>query len=351
MKKIFTLIATVIVALCANASTMLTPTFNPWGENAVVDGYTITYTEAWAGVGAWLAGGDEEGNYLGCDLSANEYLWITVAEGATVDVKLVVQYTGSCVAGASGTSEASVMAGSLVAGCALDPAQKNDVSQFFLQSTSGAGSLTVTGIYVGSKEEYDAAMAGDVSEKVKDLTLPGDNGVIVMPGEQESGWYSPGWNGLTSLDAMFKTLVFEVASADEHYQLMVQGSEDGSTWDATGFTTFSVAGHTTPAVIALPVEGKHVNLGQFAFQNMNVIDSWMDPATGAQVSEYGDNKVVVTRVYLTSNVVESNYVAWTDGISEVKAEASNGVMYNIAGQRISKANGLYIMNGKKYFVK
>ena len=42
----------------------------------------------------------------------------------------------------------------------------------------------------------------------------------------------------------------------------------------------------------------------------------------------------------------------TTGIQNVKISATNGAIYNLAGQRVEKATkGIYIMNGKKVIVK
>ncbi|MBP5765055.1 MAG: hypothetical protein J6W47_08060, partial [Bacteroidales bacterium] len=46
------------------------------------------------------------------------------------------------------------------------------------------------------------------------------------------------------------------------------------------------------------------------------------------------------------------FITEVTGISEVNAEAASGEIYNLAGQRVSKAvKGLYIQNGKKILVK
>lgn len=342
MKKFFTLIATSVMALTASASTMVPLNLSSWGGDCVVDGTTITYGNAWEGAGSWIAVWHEDESVTGLDLSDCEYMWFTFAEGSTVDVKVVLQYTDQYVDGAAGTSSVSVLSGSVVAGFTLDPALKNDIYQFFVQSTSGAGSITLTGAFAGSKDEYDAAMAGDMSVKEKDFALPGDNGVVVMSeGEDNAGWYASSWIGMENLATLgFKSFVVEIESADAPFQVLAQDWPGGEQ-RAQGFEAI-----TSPIKVVYPlVEGTLTGLGQFALQNMNITDSWMDPASGKEVSWYDANKVVVTRAYLTSEDLDPA------SVQNVNVTVNNNVMYNVAGQRINKANGLYIMNGKKYFAK
>lgn len=62
-----------------------------------------------------------------------------------------------------------------------------------------------------------------------------------------------------------------------------------------------------------------------------------------------DNKQFVFYGKLLS---ETKYEEYKNGIADVKAQSGKaGQMFNIAGQRIAKANGLYIMEGKKYIKK
>lgn len=340
MKKIFTLIAIAFMALSANAETILPINLSSWGGDCTIDGTTINYGNAWEGAGSWIAVYHEDAPATGLDLSDCEYVWLTFAEGATVDVKVVLQYTDQYVDGAAGTSQVSVMAGTAVAGFALDPTLKNDVFQYFVQSTSGAGSITLTGAYAGTKEEYDAALAGDVSEKVKEFALPGDNGVVMMSeGENNSGWYASAWIGLENLPTMgFNSFVVEIESADAPFQILAQD------WPSGEHKVQQFEALTEPVTVVFPIkEGVQTGLGQFALQNLNITDSWADPVSGEQVSWYDENKVVVTRAYLTSEVVDPA------GVSAVEVKAVNdGKMYNIAGQRVNEAKGLVIINGKKY---
>lgn len=52
------------------------------------------------------------------------------------------------------------------------------------------------------------------------------------------------------------------------------------------------------------------------------------------------------------NITFMDEESYTSGIAEITTDAAaNGRMYNIAGQQIKTAKGLYIMNGKKYIAK
>lgn len=157
MKKILLSLVAVLTSLCMNAATELYGSFSSWGATCTVDGSTISYSEAWAGAGYWLATSSEESDYIGRDLSSAEYIWVTLAKGNTANVKMVIQYTSGCVDGASGTSQGSCDAGDIIIAAKLDADKKNDVSQFFLQGTTD-GTLTVTGVYAGTEAEYQEAL-------------------------------------------------------------------------------------------------------------------------------------------------------------------------------------------------
>lgn len=157
MKKILLSLVAVLTSLCMNAATELYGSFSSWGATCTVDGSTISYSEAWAGAGYWLATSSEESDFIGCDLSSAEYIWVTLAKGNTANVKMVIQYTSGCVDGASGTSQGSCDAGDIIIAAKLDADKKNDVSQFFLQGTTD-GTLTVTGVYAGTEAEYQEAL-------------------------------------------------------------------------------------------------------------------------------------------------------------------------------------------------
>lgn len=363
MKKIFTLIAIAMMAMTANAKLVLTELCNnaafgigadgavgAWSWNQAATNDAVAHEEP-EGSGNWIT--DKEATYNYGDLSAYDVVVVTFEE-LTCDASLVVVNAGW--ANKHSASALKVYKYVAVDMTAMGSV-KNSIDAFVIQGGGEAGIIKIKEVSAMTAAEFAAFEAEAKSVKAEeDLALPGEGGVINMEeGEEMSGWYSPGWNGKLGLDAVYKTLVFEVASATADYAIKVQGSEDGgNTWDENGFSNFEVAAHTTPAVIAVPVEGKHTCLGQFAFQNLNVNgDPYMDPGSGKMVSWYDANTVIVTRIYLTSEVVESNYTPHaTDGIENITVSQNNAnVMYNIAGQRVNQAKGLVIMNGKKMIMK
>lgn len=77
---------------------------------------------------------------------------------------------------------------------------------------------------------------------------------------------------------------------------------------------------------------------------------------GENFSQYG-KKVGANRAYLTVPVTAGGVKAYilsddTDGIRSVDGETGSDAIYNLSGQRVSKAQrGLYIVNGKKVVIK
>ena len=355
MRKLFTLIAVAMMAMSANAKLVLTEIKNAafgipedgkvaawdWKQAGTNDSQSHEEPE---GSGNWIT--DKEATYNYGDASEYDYAVITFDE-LTCDVKFFVVNGGW----ASQPNVTSLKAYKFAAmNMAENNVVKGSIDAFVLQPTSD-GNVKIKEIAYMTADEYAAFEKEAKNVKAEeDLKLPGEAGVITMEeGEDKSGWYSPGWVGKSGLNTVYKTLVFEIASATAPYALKVQGSEDGSTWDDSGFSSFEVAAHTAPAVIALPVEGKHVNLGQFAFQNLNVTETWQDQ--GKDVSWYDENIVTVTRIYLTSDVVKSSYPSISAIQNITTASNANNAVYNLAGQRVANAKGIVIKNGAKYVVK
>lgn len=87
------------------------------------------------------------------------------------------------------------------------------------------------------------------------------------------------------------------------------------------------------------------------------IDLTFSPYKGTfPVAFYGNNQIDVFFVCYTSEAsakaeYDMNAGSGSSGIANVNAAPRNNVMYNIAGQHISTAKGMYIMNGKKFIVK
>lgn len=355
MKKFFTLVAAVSMAFAANAKQNL-DLFSPWGASCVLEGSTYTFDGSWAGAGLWM-GTEIDGVQSWCDASAYDYAYIAYSNHEGGDINFGVCYNHWEKAESWGdvyttVSKKADMPEGIVA-IKLDKTSASDngltyaqeIRQLQIQDAGSAGALTIDEVAFITEEEYQAILAGQApTVKTKEFGLPGEGGVIEMTeGEDNAGWYASSWIGMENIaEDGYKALVIEVASADAPFQVLAQNWPDG----VQRVQRFEATAEPITVVFYIGEgEDQLVGLGQFAFQNMNITDSWMDPATGGEVSWYDANKVVVTRAYLTSET--------ETGIESVRNDAAsnNNVMFNIAGQRTVKANGLTIQNGKVIYVK
>ena len=313
MKKFFTLVCGLAMALCANAATAIGTSFSPWDEKCVVDGNTLTFTAGWGGAGMWIGSGDN-------DFSDYDYLWVTFSE-STCDFDLVVEHTPE-----KNAIKGEFNPGTLVAGVALNEALSDHVMQYYLQSKS-AGKLVVTGAYVGTEEEYKAILAGNKPQK-SDLTLS-DLG--------------SGWKGST-YDAASKTVTI---------------GEDwsGKGWwlDKADYSDFDkvVVNFASPTATngKLVVEYNGASNGEAEF---------VEGATSVEVALNAAAKNSVKQIYIQGPagaqfVLASAYVCVKDyvatGISQAVAvpAAKASKVFNLAGQQVGKSyKGIVIKNGKKY---
>lgn len=312
MKKFFTLVCGLAMAICANAATAIGTSFSAWDEKCVVDGNTLTFTAGWAGAGMWIGSGDN-------DFSDYDYLWVTFSE-STCDFNLVVEHTPE-----KNAITGEFNSGTLVAGVALNEALSDHVMQYYLQSKS-AGKLVVTGAYVGTEEEYKAMLAGNKPKK-SDLTLS-DLG--------------SGWNGST-YDAASKTVTI---------------GEDwsGKGWwlDKADYSDFDkvVINFATPTA----TNGKLV----VEYNGANGAAEFAEGATSVELALDAAAKNYVKQIYLQGPagaqfVLADAYVCVKDyvstGISQTVAApvAKSSKVFNLAGQQVGKSfKGVVIKNGKKY---
>lgn len=313
MKKFFTLVCGLTMALCANAATAIGTSFGPWDEKCVVDGNTLTFTEGWAGAGMWIGSGDN-------DFSDYDYLWVTFSE-STCDFNLVVEHTPE-----KNAIKGEFNPGTLVAGVALNEALSDHVMQYYLQSKS-AGKLVVTGAYVGTEEEYKAVLAGNKPQK-SDLTL---SNLI-------SGW------GNSTYDAASKTVTIGDDWSGKGWWLE---KADYSDFDKV------VVNFATPTA----TNGKLV----VEYDNkVNGAAEFAEGATSVELTLDAERKNYVTQFYLQGPagaqfVLASAYVCVKDyvatGISQAVAvpAAKSSKVFNLAGQQVGKSyKGIVIKNGKKY---
>lgn len=313
MKKFFTLVCGLAMAICANAATAIGTSFNAWDEKCVVDGNTLTFTAGWAGAGMWIGSGDN-------DFSDYDYLWVTFSE-STCDFNLVVEHTPE-----KKPITGEFNSGTLVAGVALNEALSDHVMQYYLQSKS-AGKLVVTGAYVGTEEEYKAMLAGNKPKK-SDLTLS----------DLGSGW------GNSTYDAASKTVTIVDDWSGKGWWL---GKADYSDFDKV-VVNFA-APTATNGKLVVEYDNKVNGAAEFA-----------EGATSVELTLDAERKNYVTQFYLQGPagaqfVLASAYVCVKDyvatGISQTIAvpAAKSSKVFNLAGQQVGKSyKGIVIKNGKKY---
>lgn len=146
---------------------LTTHAFSSWGDGCTVSGKNLTYTDAWKGAGCWLA--DNTGSNGGMDASQYDYLWIKL-NSCTCDFTLNVQYMGSAgTIDDSYSTSISGKSGDIIVGVKLNTTHSDAIVQFYLQSHA-AGVIGVEGAYLGSADEYTAAVNGNKPQR-SDLSL------------------------------------------------------------------------------------------------------------------------------------------------------------------------------------
>lgn len=321
MKKFFTLVCGLAMALCANAATAISTSFSPWKENCVVDGNTLTFTEGWAGAGVGFVTGDGETEPKKCtDFSDYDYLWVTFSE-TTCDFKLCTQYTEA----ANHDVMVEAVAGTLVLGVKLDESLSDQFANYWLQGKN-AGKLVVTGAYVGTEEEYKDVLAANKPQK-SDLTLS----------ELGAGWES-------TYDAASKTVTIE-------------GDWAGKGWwfDKADYSDFDkvVVNFATPTAtngkLVVEYNGAADGPAEFA-EGATSVELPLDAAAKNSVKQiYIQGPAGAQFVLASAYVCVKDYVA--TGISQAIAvpAAKSSKVFNLAGQQVGKSyKGIVIKNGKKY---
>lgn len=322
MKKFFTLVCGLAMALCANASELISTAFGSWGDGCTVEGNTLTFTVAWKGAGVDFTTGDGKTEPKTCtDFSDYDYLWVTFSE-TTCDFKLCTQYTSNYNQDVS----VEAIAGTLVLGVKLNEDYSDQFAQYYLQSKA-TGKLVVTGAYVGTEEEYKAMLAGNKPKK-SDLTLT-DLG--------------SGWGGCT-YDAASKTLTI------------------GDDWSGKGWW-LEKADYSDFDKVVINFAKPTVTNGKVVVEYNGASNGEAEIAEGATSVEVpldAAAKNSVKQIYIqgpadAQYVLESAYVCVKDyvatGISQAIAVpvVKSSKVFNLAGQQVDKSfKGVVIKNGKKY---
>ena len=321
MKKFFTLVCGMMLALSASAADEIKTTFGSWGETCTVDGNTLVFSAAWAGAGVDFTEGEAEAKTCK-DMSEYDYLWLTFSE-TTCDFKLDTQYTTAY----KQDVEASGIAGTLILGVKLNEEYSDQFAQYYIQSKN-PGKIVVTGAYVGTEEEYKAALAANKPQK-SDLTLA----------DLGSGW------GNSTYDAATKTVTIGDDWSGKGWWL---DKADYSDFDKVviNFASISANGKV---VVEYNDDKVASGSAEFAEDAKSVEVALDENGKGSVKQIYIQGPAGSTYTLASAYVCVKDYVA--TGISQaiVAPAAKSSKIYNLAGQQVSKSyKGVVIKNGKKY---
>ena len=321
MKKFFTLVCGMMLALSASAADEIKTTFGSWGETCTVDGNTLVFSAAWAGAGVDFTEGEADAKTCK-DMSDYDYLWLTFSE-TTCDFKLDTQYTTAY----NQDVEASGLAGTLILGVKLNEEYSDQFAQYYIQSKN-PGKIVVTGAYVGTEEEYQNALAANKLQK-SDLTLA----------DLGSGW------GSSTYDAATKTVTIGDDWSGKGWWL---DKADYSDFDKVviNFASISANGKV---VVEYNDDKVASGSAEFAEDAKSVEVALDENGKGSVKQIYIQGPAGSTYTLASAYVCVKDYVA--TGISQaiVAPAAKSSKIYNLAGQQVSKSyKGVVIKNGKKY---
>ena len=321
MKKLFTFVCAMAMALSASAAEQIKTTFGSWGDGCTVVGNTLVFTEAWKGAGVDFTDG-ENADKKCTDMSDYDYLWLTFSE-TTCDFKLDTQYTTAY----KQDVEASGIAGTLILGVKLNEEYSDQFAQYYIQSKN-PGKIVVTGAYVGTEEEYQNALAANKLQK-SDLTLA----------DLGSGW------GSSTYDAATKTVTIGDDWSGKGWWL---DKADYSDFDKVviNFASISANGKV---VVEYNDDKVASGSAEFAEDAKSVEVALDENGKGSVKQIYIQGPAGSTYTLASAYVCVKDYVA--TGISQaiVAPAAKSSKIYNLAGQQVSKSyKGVVIKNGKKY---
>ena len=330
MRKFFTFVVAAFAALTVSAKEDI-------DISSIATDNVVTFAGGWSWKGINYGSTDEAtGASVYADKSAYAYVVVEYTAGTCADVNLTAQYEKDGTTGQYGDNYYSSTAtcnvnplGGILA-VQLDADHSKTLNAVALQNRNTAGSITIKAAYFASEAEYEAAKAeADKIEKKQDLDATGGTHTL-----KAAAW---GWDSkwLDKDVSEFNTLVFEVASVVGHGQITVQGTDK---------TTVDLPASEESKTYMVDISSWS-KVSQYAYQNLNKPEG----------DEYGEkdiqeSTIVITKVYLTSKTV-----AEVTGISNpvIAAKANpNAPIFNLAGQKVSKAyKGVVIQNGKKFVQK
>ena len=349
----------------------------PWSTEVMTaneDGsMTVEFVKEWGGVATWIA--TDAGPF---DASKYDYIVLEI-EPTTVMAQIWVEFSDK-------TNEtAQIPAGSTSVKLALNPEKKNGIQQIAVQTdlpgvvvikrvywegsaAAPAGDTwTVAGNFVGSSwnpedASNDMTFDGVLYTLVKtDVTLekgtsyefkvvkdhawdeayPGSNYTFTV---DETGIYTVTvtFNAETQEINVTTVKTGEAGAVEHAYSVM--GTLNGN-WDNDSDMTKGDDGIFT-------ITFDNVAAGNYEFK-VRVDHDWSVsyPGSNYQLTVDQDGSKVVITFNEETKEVNATVTAPT-GIANIKAEAAQGKLYNVAGQKVSaNYKGIVIVNGKKVLMK
>ncbi len=337
MKKIFTLIAAVFVAMSVNAKEEISVSdFAPW-DNCTIEGSTITMDANYKG-GAI---------YLGRDMSEFDYVWIKFSNatgkpnfGVTYDdwqynadwgpvfASTTVEMDGTGMVGIKLDKKTVIQHGNAeVDGEGIGDVYAQHVQQLTIQGGAAAASVTVEAIYFGTAAEF-VEDGGDVPVR------PEPGGSLVM---FDTPTVYNGWTVSNVIPAKF----FDVAEVGDVIYCTISNKAEG---EGAFNAIFKIVENWSDYTEL--EEGKEVGEDYFktTIPSEDVIDYLQK--SGLRLQGIGFTLEKVELIVPEDDPIEDSIV-----LNSVKAN-SNAPVFNLAGQQVNKAvKGVYIQNGKKFVVK
>ncbi len=218
MKKFFTLCFALLAVVGMNAKDVLTTenVWIGWSDATVVDGNTITFNEQWGGAGL----------ELNMDLSEYEYIEVVFSE-LSCNVNLCGEYKEGDVTVASevaGAMKGAKLVGIPLTGKLADYCDK--ITQIFLQRTGAdAGKAVIEGVYLCSKEEFEADKAAAQTGGSSQIIWQGSWSCENWAGNQELAWNAFDWASV-SVGTILRIHVAYNANADGYAQMSLRHGAD-----------------------------------------------------------------------------------------------------------------------------
>lgn len=340
MRKFFTFIACALVALSANAKLDLSldELPNGWGSSYDPATKTITYEAGqWGGRGWNLS--------AVANLTDYQYFVVELASPSNLSkLKLNIEYADELNAEENNgnNSDGMLENPNTFYGVELDPDESYALQAYVANSTWAAdaigsnpgGTVVLKAAYLCTKAEYEAALAEYKNKEMKkECTINAAvDGVLTMAAGGW-GWYDTGWLQWGVSD--YKSLVFNLGPVTGKCKVTIQGSKDGEVF---------IEPSDKPQLVVWELPEGFTTLKQFAFQNGNKLDDEEDDAIKETV-------VNINSIYL-STLTKDKVITGISNTIAAPVANPNAPIFNLAGQKVSKAyKGVVIQNGKKFVQK